>query len=66
MSTYYTNKLMQKIEQTRQEMILTAKEKTLTDPEVVKISQELDLLLNEFQEAKKENSLTQETSHTNI
>jgi hypothetical protein len=40
--------LVAKIEELRQQMIQLAEEKSLTDPEVCKISQHLDIYINEY------------------
>jgi hypothetical protein len=41
-------RLLKPIEETRQELNQLGKRKPLTDPEVVKLSQKLDRLLNEY------------------
>ncbi len=44
--------LLKQIEKLRKQMNDLAKEKPLTDPEIIKISQHLDLLLNDYEYLK--------------
>ncbi|MDY0408041.1 aspartyl-phosphate phosphatase Spo0E family protein [Virgibacillus soli] len=47
-----TNKLLMQIEDTRKRMTAIAIEKGLTNPESLKLSEELDYLLNKFEQLK--------------
>ena len=56
MSKYSIQELAKLIEKTRKEMIDLSKEKAFSDPEIIKISQKLDALLNELERLKEEDS----------
>lgn len=55
MTDFHTEKLLEQIEQTKKELNTLTKEKTLTDSEVVKVSQALDVLLNKLEDIEKIN-----------
>lgn len=55
MTDFHTEKLLEQIEQTKKELNTLTKEKTLTDSEVVKVSQALDVLLNKLEDVEKIN-----------
>lgn len=48
--------LLRDIERLKKELNELGKVKKLTDPEVVQLSQKLDVLLNEYERLKKSNS----------
>jgi len=48
MSDFYKGKLLKQIEQKRKELNIITEEKTLTNSEVIYVSQELDTLLNKL------------------
>ncbi|HLR14668.1 MAG TPA: aspartyl-phosphate phosphatase Spo0E family protein [Bacillota bacterium] len=48
------NKLLHKIEKTREQMMLKARQKGFQHEEVISLSQKLDKLLNKFETLKKE------------
>lgn len=50
-----TEELMNQIENVRKQLNDLSKEKTLSAPEVIEISQKLDTLLNEFECLKNKN-----------
>lgn len=53
MSNYNTKKLCKQIETARKQMTELSREKSFCDYEMIKISQKLDTLLNEYERLKK-------------
>lgn len=53
MSNFNTLKLLKQIKQKRRELNTITKDKTLTDPEVINVSQELDTLLNKLRDINR-------------
>ncbi|TQR20179.1 aspartyl-phosphate phosphatase Spo0E family protein [Psychrobacillus vulpis] len=47
------NSVLKRVESTREKMIQTALEKGILDDETIRLSEELDKLLNEFQYLEK-------------
>ena len=53
MSNYNMKELCKQIETTRKQMTELSREKSFCDNEMIKISQKLDTLLNEYERLKK-------------